>query len=127
MSGDFFVFGAGAQPYCVTPTHCTQDANFTVTLYPNWGSTETCAGPTTNFVYVNVKRPMATPGERISLPNTRVGLMKNTGDATTTCSEWTGTVTWNSEVPSWSITLDATCSEMGKSGIRLVGTFNGDL
>jgi len=127
MSGDFFTFGGGAQAYCVTPSNCTQDASFGVWLYPNWGSTEVCAAPTTSYIYVSVERPMTAPGERISLPNTRVSLIKHTADATTSCTAWTGTVTWNSEVPSWSITLDATCGETGKSGIRLIGTFSGDL
>ncbi|WP_239470949.1 hypothetical protein [Archangium violaceum] len=125
LSGSNYSYAIEGQPYCSATTSCAQDANFTVVLYPNWGST-TCPSSTTNYIYLILKRPMTTPGERITLPDTRATLYLGNADSTKSCSAWTGTVTWNSEVPSWSVSLDATCSEAGKSHIRLTGTFNGD-
>ncbi len=37
-----------------------------------------------------------------------------------------GSVGLNSEVPAWSVSINATCSETGKSSTRIVGTISGD-
>lgn len=97
-------------------------------FYPRWGSSNDSSCGSSNYILFSMSRPMKAPGEVISLPSSRVTtLMLNDVDATKRCTQWTGTLTWNSDVPSWSVTLDATCSETGKSGIKLVGTFSGDV
>jgi hypothetical protein len=95
-----------------------------VTLYPS-GYSAACASY--NSITLQLTRPMRTPGEVISLPDARASLYLSGTDAAGTCSSWTGTITWNSEVPSWGVTLNATCSETGKSGVRVVGSFSGDI
>jgi hypothetical protein len=40
------------------------------------------------------------------------------------CSSWTGNVQWVSDVPSWRVDVDLTCTT---SSIHLVGTFHGTL
>ncbi|WNG42490.1 collagen-like protein [Archangium violaceum] len=99
-------------------------ADLTVMFYPI-GLSTVCG--TSNYVHMVLQRSQIAPGERITLPSSRVSLsINNPQDLTKKCYAWTGTVTWNSDVPSWSVTLDATCSETGKSSIKLVGTFSGD-
>jgi hypothetical protein len=41
------------------------------------------------------------------------------------CSSWTGNVQWISDVPSWRVDVDLTCTTTGT--IHLVGTFHGKL
>lgn len=129
LAGTFYATSSGVgvyqspSSYCSAPSECVPLSDFTVALNPS--------GITACSVYegisVRLKRPMKAPGEVITLPDARVSLGIGSLDATKTCATWTGTVTWNSEVPSWGVTLNATCAETGKSGIQLVGTFSGDL
>jgi hypothetical protein len=126
LSGEYFNYALG-QPYCALFSTCAGDPSLDLTFYPSYGST-TCPA-TTPFTYASLSltRPMTASGEVITLPNSRVRLVLVNSDSTKTCTQWTGTVTWGSDVPSWSVTLNVTCSETGKSGIRLVGTFSGEL
>lgn len=123
LSGEFFTYLL-EQPYCVVSSTCATDSTFSVTFYPRINGTA-CSPDVFTYALVSLKRPM-TAGELISLPNSRVSLSVYSPDSTKSCSQWTGTVSWGSDVPSWSITLNLTCSETGKSGIQLVGTFSGD-
>jgi hypothetical protein len=126
MSGSYYTYAQG-QTYCVPPSACTQDPNFKVTLDTNPNVTM-CSAPEPHLFSLQLKRPLVTPGEVISLPSARVLALgfHNTVDNTRSCAQWTGTITWSSEVPSWSISLDITCAEPGKSHIKLVGTLSGD-
>lgn len=129
LSGEFFTYIAAGQPYCSVSSTCASDASFTLVLYPSFGNTA-CSSAASPFTYavLGLNRPMTAPGEVISLPSSRVTLgLYNNSDTTKSCSQWTGTVTWGSDVPNWSVTVNATCSEAGKSGIRLVGTFSGEV
>ncbi|WP_158501666.1 collagen-like protein [Vitiosangium sp. GDMCC 1.1324] len=125
MSGSYFLYDP-EQPYCTVTSQCAEDNAFALQLRPDAGGV-VCPKPTYYQISLSLKRPMTTPGEVISLPNSRVYLSLSSYDSTKSCSTWTGTVTWNSDVPSWSVTFDATCSETGKSSIRFTGTFSGDL
>ena len=58
---------------------------------------------------------------------TGVTLYLTTSDAASTCYSWTGSITLHTDVPTWRVSVDATYSEAGKGGVRLVGTFSGDV
>jgi hypothetical protein len=44
----------------------------------------------------------------------------------TSCTHLTGTVTWTSGPPSFSISFNLTCTETGKSGVTFVASFTGE-
>ncbi len=124
-SGDYYGYTQG-QAYCVPPSDCAQDSAFNVTLNTNPNATM-CNAPEPHNLTLRIERPLGTPGQVISLPNARVTLgFSNVADSSKSCALWTGTLTWHSEVPSWSVTLNATCGESGKGHIQLAGTLSGD-
>ncbi|WP_223759886.1 hypothetical protein [Myxococcus sp. RHSTA-1-4] len=99
--------------------------DFSVTLFRS-GSALYCGSGLT-YLTLQMKRPLTSPGQVFTLPDSRVSLSLDPFQSARSCRAWTGTVTWNSEVPSWSVTFNATCSEAGKSDIRLTGTWSGDV
>lgn len=42
-----------------------------------------------------------------------------------TCGNWTGTMRIDSDLPDWSVTINATCTEAGKTNLRVIGTMSG--
>lgn len=44
-----------------------------------------------------------------------------------TCTNWSGKVTWTADNPSFEVSLDLACQDMDKSGMKLKGTFKGDV
>lgn len=119
------VYSATTAPgggYCAAPPSCAQDA-FTLVVYPTLGAV-TCPAKTT-YISLQVTRPLPPLGQAVTLPDSRVSL--SLSDSGTSCYSWTGTLTVTSDVPSWRVSVNATCSETGKSSIRLVGSANGDV
>jgi hypothetical protein len=57
-------------------------------------------------------------GDAVIYSATTIGVPAN-------CSVWTGTVHWISDIPSWRVDLDLTCTT--SSAIHLVGMFHGTL
>lgn len=47
-------------------------------------------------------------------------------EAAGSCSSWTGTIAWISDLPSWRVTINATCAETGKETLKVIGTMSGD-
>ncbi|NTX54532.1 collagen-like protein [Myxococcus sp. CA039A] len=112
--------------FCSPPTYCATDDGFDVSLTHFTSRAPTC-GVAFTGVSFRIKRPLPAPGTVYTLPDSRVTSIRlNSQLPTSACGSWTGRLTWNSEVPTWSVSLDLTCSETGKSHIRLVGTFGGD-
>jgi hypothetical protein len=58
------------------------------------------------------------PGDALIYSATTMGVSAS-------CSSWTGNVQWLSDVPSWRVDVDLTCTNTGS--IHLVGTFHGRL
>lgn len=44
-----------------------------------------------------------------------------------TCYRWTGSITWTATNPSFEVSLDLACQDLDKSGMKLKGTFKGDI
>jgi hypothetical protein len=111
--------------YCVPPSAptCPGQGTFAFTRAVSGG---TC--PSSGHVlYVNIDRSKASPG-MLQIPNQAVvvGYSDQAG-ASASCPAWTGTINWVSDVPSWKIVADLTCSETGKTSLRLAGTYQGDI
>lgn len=126
----FGTFGPTQGYSCSTPTAIPPSCTPTVgTFYVNISSVHASACPPANDgIYVNIDRTKATVGQTITLPATGVNVFYTTAnDTTKSCSAWTGTVTWNSDVPSYKVTLSLTCSEQGKTGVSVSGTIQGDV
>jgi hypothetical protein len=99
---------------CVALTGCN---DFTV----GWFGPPTAAacGTSSDYVYIRIPRPwVAAP----PLNSVSVNYQGKAGS----CAAWTGSISWQSDVPSWKVTLNLTCSETNKSGIKLIGVFSGD-
>jgi hypothetical protein len=78
----------------------------------------------TQYVDLSITRPF-TVGQAISLPSAAV-VLSVVGPGGN-CSAWTGTVTVSADIPSYSVSLNATCSQPGQSGLHVVGTLSGNL
>ncbi|WP_426751634.1 collagen-like protein [Myxococcus sp. Y35] len=111
--------------YCYGPTSCASNDVFNVQMGITGGESVTC-GAVFSTLVIRVTRPLTTPGQVFTLPNSRVSLYLYADNNAGECTSWTGSVTWHSEVPDWSVSVNATCSETGKSHIQVVGTFSGD-
>lgn len=117
---------AGAQCSAPTAPSCPGEGAFAFTVTPP--APLTCGGaPYVRFVSVSITRALVSPGRTYTLPVPGISIAQFGSDASRQCFSWTGTVTWDSDVPSWRFSIDATCSEPGKSGVRLVGTTSGDI
>ncbi|MFP2926438.1 collagen-like protein [Pyxidicoccus sp. 3LG] len=111
---------------CVGPSACATDSQFQAYVGAYYASELAC-GATFSSINVTLTRPLPVPGQVFTLPHAQVtSLWLLTPQSERSCSRWTGTLTWHSEVPTWSVSVDATCSEAGKGHIRLVGTLSGD-
>jgi hypothetical protein len=89
--------------------------------------------PSSRTIYLYLNRATLPAGfpKVITLPNAGVnlyhyGYTNGASDGTKTCSAWTGTVTWTSDAPTWSATINATCNPT-TIAVAVQGTFNGDL
>lgn len=114
--------------YSCTPpaASCPNLGTFSAHAIPPSAPTACTTAPEPGTIYVLVPRPVAV-GQPISLPATGVTLYLVNAEAPRQCLAWTGTVTVDAEVPDWSVSVNATCSEAGKSAIRLVATIAGAL
>jgi len=108
--------------YCYTQFNCATDDRLVVQwTNPQFASCD--ASVKSASVYI--QRPLTTPGQVFTLPNNKVQVYLTAGDPNQGCSTWTGSVTWDSDLPNWKVRVDATCSATGKSHIKLVGTYSG--
>lgn len=55
------------------------------------------------FLSLDIDRSQNAPGDAIDLTSGRVALWDRV------CTDWTGTVTWQTDEPDWSILINATC------------------
>jgi len=78
------------------------------------------------YVSVSVDMHDIAVGQVVTLPNPNVTvtMAQIAAGVTTTCAAWTGSVTRVSADPSAQVSVDATCSEAGKSTIKAVGTIS---
>jgi hypothetical protein len=124
MSGRTYESNEDAtQGNCVAPSPCdTHSLTFYIAPPKTAGTCPTMVG---RSAHVIIPRPLPTLGQTVTLP--RSGIWITSGSATEACSAWTGSLTVHSDLPTWRVSLNATCSEPGKSHIRLVGTAHGDV
>jgi hypothetical protein len=122
-AGESFGFVAG-RDNCTVPTPCGDAGYFQVVIASDT-TNQLCGYSSFSQLSIGIKRPLTSPGMVISLPDSRVSVYW--AGASINCSAWTGTVRWNSDVPSYSVSVDATCSEPGKGTLRFVGSAFGDI
>jgi len=112
--------------FCQAPSPCTADSDFS-TFFTIIGETNVCNAPFSSVSF-GIRRPLPAPNTVYTLPDSRVWSMSLSAPAAAnSCTKWTGTLTWHSDAPSWKLSVNATCSEAGKSHIKLVGTYSGEL
>ncbi|MCY1003937.1 hypothetical protein OWM54_43015 [Myxococcus sp. MISCRS1] len=121
--GDFHVYDGHVNASPVGQT-CSLDPvfNASLTIYPAAG---VCPARQAATVNVGIVRASASPGQTITLPSPAVSLSAFDA-AGVSCFAFSGTVTWHSDVPNWRVTIDATCSTVGKD-LRVRGELGGRL
>lgn len=108
--------------YCSAPSTCEQSRlEFSIASPMTTG---TCPVLASRSVHVVVGRPLPV-GQTVTLPNPNVFI--SSGSATTACSAWTGTLIVHSDVPTWRVSIDVTCSEPNQRDVRIVGSAGGDV
>lgn len=63
-------------------------------------------------------------GATYSFPTIGMYLIATAGDVT--CNNWTGTMRLDSDLPTWSVTINATCADAGKGSFKVIGTMSGN-
>lgn len=111
---------------CSTPTKCPTDPFYAgVSQSQTTVDANMCSSSTSQDLNVSLPRTVLV-GQTVSLPATGVFLSYRGGTSATNCGSWTGTVRLDSDVPAWSVTFNATCSDPAAMGLRLVGTMSGN-
>jgi len=115
---------SGSGPECFPPLDCT-DSDLIAELVLN---STVCPGVNSQ-VTITLHRASISPGQTVTLPSAGASLQfyQSSNGTTTTCFSWTGSVTWDRDVPSWKTTINATCSEPGKGSVKVIGYFQGDM
>ena len=123
------VAGTSCNPPLAVPTACPANVGtFTSYVIQTQAPAANMCVATTNFFQFTIPRTMLAAGQTVTMPQAGVNVqLTSTSDPTKTCSAWTGTMTWNSDVPNWSITFGLTCSEATKTGVTVTGTMHGTL
>jgi hypothetical protein len=122
LSGD--TFNPGGTAVCQPPT-CAQDT-FVLELDTNLYH-QACPPPPNESIVLMLKRPFAV-GMPIDLSmaspnNVTLQVTKEGGPVFISCSQWTGTVTVNTDLPMWKVTFDATCGD--GAGLKVTGAISG--
>jgi hypothetical protein len=108
------------------PLSCTQGSlyfQFDTNLYQVG-----CPPAPDQNIQLTIARPF-TVGQGIDLatsPQNVVSLYMSGPPSGGSCTSWNGTVTVTADVPSWSVTINATCSA-GNPALQVVGTVSGNL
>lgn len=109
--------------YCVAPSTCDQNSLTFYIAPPK--TTGTCPVMVGRSVHVIIGRPLPPLGQIVTLPDSR--FFVSSGGTPTSCSAWTGTLIVHSDVPTWRVSLDLTCSDPNLRDLRLVGSASGDV
>lgn len=76
------------------------------------------------YLQMSFDRSTVAVGATITLPpSPGTSLSANIG--ANSCAQWTGTMKIDSDLPDWSITINATCSNGMLTGTQVVGTMSG--
>lgn len=108
---------------CSAPSACTADT-FTVGT-----SHIVSACPSKSYsVYFTVDRAKAPFGTSYALPRAGIALSYSVTGAPG-CYKWSGSMNLVSDVPSWKVVVDATCTDTDSDGkpimVRVTGEFSG--
>jgi hypothetical protein len=146
--------GAGGACCAYTSPYCTYSftspASASGTLYASYAPSATgyeqcvftpgCAG-TSSLSLILVRNHAACPsnleetilsidrskvavGQTVTLPSATNAASVTYLTSGTSCSAWTGSVTFGADVPNWNVSINVTCSSAGNS-THVAGTFTG--
>lgn len=125
LTGSGSLYYAGPGMNCGLPSTCLANA-FQVGINGAEGDATACP-PTTTYTNLGLTIPRSTVvvGQTITLPFKDASVSYSRGGQS--CYSWTGTVRFDSDVPTWKVTLNLTCSEAGEQTTKLVGTLSGEI
>jgi hypothetical protein len=83
--------------------------------------------PQFHILSVYLDRASVSAGQTVTLPNAAIKLQLNDIEpGTKSCQAWTGSLTFDSDVPSWKVSFNVTCSENNKTDVTLSGSIQGN-
>ncbi len=103
---------------------CTGGSGFGFTSATLVRAPSTC--PTTT-IYIQPgfdRKKLPNVGVNYPFPTDGMGLSATVGDVG--CYNWTGTMRLDSDLPNWSVTINATCADAGKGSFKVIGTMSGN-
>ena len=110
---------------CGPPSECTAAGTFGVFASGSYPGGACGASISAGEIILDISRDGGLgPPSTITLPSPAV-ILEYIGGVGGTCVSWHGSVNWESDVPGWSVAIDATCSTDG--GPTLTGTLSGQL
>ena len=70
------------------------------------------------------RKKLPNVGVNYPFPTDGMTLSATVGEVT--CYSWTGTMRLDSDLPTWSVTINATCADAGKGSFKVIGTMSGN-
>ena len=125
LVGETYSASAGLDGISLSTTKiCVGRSGFGLYMATLQRSAGACALAST-LIHLRLERDkLPDVGVTYSFPTIGVYLVAVAGDVT--CNNWTGTVRLDSDLPTWSVTINATCADAGKGSFKVIGTMSGN-
>ena len=125
LVGETYSASAGIDGISLSTTKiCVGRSGFGLYMATLQRSAGACALAST-LIHLRLERDkLPDVGVTYSFPTIGVYLVAVAGDVT--CNNWTGTVRLDSDLPTWSVTINATCADAGKGSFKVIGTMSGN-
>lgn len=86
--------------------------------------TVTCPSSYINILPRFDRKKLPNAGVNYPFPTDGMTLSATIGDES--CYNWMGTMRFDSDLPNWSVTINATCADAGKGSFKVIGTMSGN-
>lgn len=125
LVGETYSASAGIDGISLSTTKiCVGRSGFGLYMATLQRSAGACALAST-LIHLRLERDkLPDVGVTYSFPTIGVYLVAVAGDVT--CNNWTGTLRLDSDLPTWSVTINATCADAGKGSFKVIGTMSGN-
>jgi hypothetical protein len=125
LVGETYSASAGTDGLTVGTTKtCLGSGAFGLNYATLYRSSGACP-PSVTLIYPSFDRKkLPNVGVNYPFPTDGLTLAAQVGDVT--CNSWTGTMRLDSDLPTWSVTINATCADAGKGSFKVIGTMSGN-
>lgn len=124
INGSASIIVGGPGLTCGQPAPCNI-GTFTASVSGVEGDQTACPSTAQYMSFsFNFARTALSVGQTVTLP--LAGANVSFLGRGRSCSSWSGTLHFDSDVPSWSVTANLTCTTSGNTDIKMVGTMSGN-